>query len=105
MVHLSKTEGADSKGSTSALSRYKRGVEVVDLAKDPNPGGPLARSTTPKLKRDEAPERIHRKYTVEPQNFAPESAVSQIADHWSKECVARCRPDLLVFVSTHGLTK
>jgi hypothetical protein len=29
-------------------------VEVVDLAKDPNTGGPLARSTTPKLKLDKA---------------------------------------------------
>ena len=32
----------------------KRGVEVVDLAKDPNTGGSLARSTTPELKLDKA---------------------------------------------------
>lgn len=77
----------------------------MDLAKDPNPAGPFAKTTTPKLKRDEALGQTHRKYTVEPQNFAPESAVSQIVDHWSKECVARCRLDLLVFAATNGLTR
>ena len=49
-------------------------------------------------------ERIHGKYTVEPQNFAPESSVSQIVDHWSKECIARFLRDLLVFASTDGLS-
>jgi hypothetical protein len=42
-----------------AVLRYcsvkkQNGLEVVDLAKDPNAGGPLARSTTPNLKLDKS---------------------------------------------------
>ena len=38
--------------------RHINPKQFVDLAKDPNPGGPLARSTTPELRADKAQVRL-----------------------------------------------